>query len=128
MAEEVFQGGHLFWRSDTDEVYVIYDRQKNGAELSNGQWQTDSAWKWDGSNPDGVGLNPPSGLLEPKRGFGWLWRLYLGGENGPLGWALDKEYGFDNLGKVQVFEQGIMFKGSGPTIYLLLNNGEFFAE
>jgi serine/threonine protein kinase len=128
MAEEIFQAGHMFWRSDTDEVYVIYDRQKDGAELFEGKWQTDPTWKWDGSNPDGIGLYPPPGLYEPKRGFGWLWRTHLGAADGPLGWALDKEYGFDNTGQVQAFEQGIMFKGSSPKLYVLLNNGGFFAR
>jgi hypothetical protein len=67
-------------------------------------------------------------MVEPKRGFGWLWRTHLEGPDGPLGWALDREYGFDNTGRVQQFEQGLMFKGSGPKIYVLLNNGTFYAR
>jgi serine/threonine protein kinase len=129
IAEEVFQGGHLFWSRDTDQVYIVYDRQKDGTELTEGQWQlVPPEWKWDGSNPEGVGLTPPAGLVEPRRGFGWLWRTHLGGAEGPLGWALDREYGFDNLGQVQQFEQGLMFKGSAPRIYVLLNNGRFYIE
>ena len=129
IAEEEFQGGHMFWRSDLDQVYVVYDRQaNNGAVLAQGNWQTDPAWKWDGSYPEGIGLTPPPGLVEPKRGFGWLWRNYLNSENGPLGWALDDEYGFDNTGQAQSFEGGIMFKGSSPRIYVLLRNGQFYAR
>lgn len=129
IAEEVFQGGHMFWRNDTDEVYVIYDRDKtSGADLFVGQWTTNPLWKWDGSDPEGIGLTPPGGLVEPVRGFGWLWRKYLGRENGQLGWALDREYGFDGVAQVQLFEQGVMFKGSGPKVYLLLNNRQFFAQ
>ncbi len=130
IAEESFQGGHLFWRSDNDQVYIILDRRKSdGTELFEGVWELNPPERrWDGSNPDGIGLNPPSGLVEPKRGFGWLWRNHLGQENGPLGWALDREYGFDNVGKVQIFEQGLMFKGSGAKVYVLMNNGFFFAE
>ena len=129
IAEEEFQGGHLFWRSDLDQLYVIYDRDKGtGAVLAQGNWQTDPTWKWDGSYPDGIGLTPPPGLVEPKRGFGWAWRSFLNSENGPLGWALDKEYGFDNTGQAQNFEQGIMFKGSSPKIYVLLSNGQFYAR
>jgi hypothetical protein len=127
IAEEVFQGGHLFWRSDTDEVYIILDRQFDGAELNEGRWQpAEPGWKWDGSSPDGIGLSPPPGLVEPKRGFGWLWRNHLGGADGPLGWALDKEYGFDNLGQAQSFEAGLLFKGSSSKIYILLDNGTFY--
>jgi hypothetical protein len=129
IAEESFEGGHLFWTRDTDQVYIIYDRQKDGTELTEGQWQlVPPEWKWDGSNPDGVGLTPPPGLVEPKRGFGWLWRTHLGGPDGPLGWALDREYGFDNTGQAQQFEQGLMFKGSSDRVYVLLNNGQFNAR
>jgi serine/threonine protein kinase len=129
MAEEAFQGGHLFWRSDFDQVYIIYDREKStGRDLSTGMWQTNPVWKWDGSNPDGIGLSPPPGLVEPKRGFGWLWRTHLGREDGPLGWAFDREYGFDNVGQSQNFEEGVIFKGSGARVYVLLENGRFYTE
>lgn len=128
IAEEVFEGGHMFWRMDTDETYVIFDRTGDGAELSEGSWRTDPAWRWDGSNPEGVGLSPPPGRVEPIRGFGWVWRTFLNGAEGPLGWALDREYGFDNTGQAQLFEQGTMFKGSSPRIYVLLKSGKFFAR
>ncbi len=130
IAEELFQGGHTFWRSDTDEVYIVYDRNKaSGAELAEGEWLPAApSWKWDGSNPEGVGMSPPPGLVEPRRGFGWLWRTHLDGPAGPLGWALDREYGFENIGQVQPFEAGLIFKGSAPRIYVLLEDGRFFAE
>jgi hypothetical protein len=129
IAEEAFQGGTTFWRSDTDEVYIIYDRLKsNGNQVSTGQWDTAGNWRWDGSNPDGVGMSPPHGLVEPKRGFGWLWRTHLGGADGPLGWALDREYGFDNIGRAQNFERGLMFKGSSGRVYMLLYDGQFYAQ
>lgn len=129
IAEESFQGGHTFWVQDTEQVFIVYDRHKEtGEELFEGRWQpADPDWKWDGSNPEGIGLSPPPGLVEPQRGFGWLWRTHLGGPEGPLGWALDREYGFDNTGQAQLFEHGIMFKGSFPKIYVLLRNGRFFA-
>jgi serine/threonine-protein kinase len=129
IAEEAFQGGHTFWRSDTDQVYIVYDRTKRGGkELAEGQWQqAKPEWKWDGSEPN-EGLRPPEGLVTPQRGFGWLWRTHLGGPEGPLGWALDREYGFDNIGQAQRFEHGLMFKGSGSRIYVLLDNGRFYAQ
>lgn len=119
----------MFWRIDTDRVYIVYDRAKQGQELLEGRWRlTDPEWKWDGSNPDGVGMTPPSGLVEPKRGFGWLWRTHLGGPDGPLGWALDREYGFDNVGLSQAFEEGIIFQGSSSRAYVLLNSERFYAQ
>jgi hypothetical protein len=127
MAEQLFEGGQMFWRRDTDEVYVIYDRSSDGT-LTQGSWQRDSKWVWDRSDPDGVGKTPPAGYQEPIRGFGWVWRSFLNAEHGPLGWALDREYGFDNIGQVQRFENGLIFKDSDPAIYLLLYNGNFYRQ
>ena len=123
IAEQEFQGGHMYWRADTDDVYIIYDRQLDGTELYFGDWQLNlDEWKWDGSYPNGVGLTPPDGLYEPIRGFGWLWRHFYGGPDGKLGWALDGERGFDDVALAQPFEQGVIFRGSDPKIYLLLDN------
>jgi hypothetical protein len=117
-------------------VYIIYDREIDGGDLSSGTWDKSidtnigRYWSWSQVGepaPDGIGLSPPSGLVEPKRGFGWLWRTHLGRENGRLGWALDVAYGFDNLGQAQEFEHGVMFKGSDPKVYVLLDNGSFYA-
>lgn len=125
IAEEAFAGGHMFWRSDTDEVYIVYDENN----ITAGEWELNPVdRKWDGSDPDGLGLTAPPGFVEPKRGFGWLWRTHLGGPDSRLGWALDKEYGFDNLGQAQQFQAGRMFKASGPRLYVLLNDGQFFAR
>ena len=125
LAEEAFQRGHMFWRSDTDEVYIVYDENN----ITQGDWELNPIErKWDGSNPDGVGLNPPPGFVEPKRGFGWLWRTHLGGPDSRIGWALDREYGFNNLGQAQRFEAGLMFKGSGPRLHVLLDTGVFYAR
>jgi hypothetical protein len=132
----MFQGGHLFWRKDEDVVYIIYDRQIGGGELFQGSWERSidnrigRYWSWAAVNepdPEGIGLMPPPGLMEPVRGFGWLWRTHLGRENGPLGWALDRAYGFDNTAQAQPFDYGVMFRGSDPKIYVLLDNGQFFA-
>jgi serine/threonine protein kinase len=126
IAEEAFQGGHMFWRSDTNQVYAVHD-----GNATQGSWQTDPAWNWGAAGepgPDGIGLSPPPGLVEPKRGFGWVWRTFLGGTDSQLGWALDREYGFDNAGKSQYFEQGVMFKGSGSRIYVLVYGGQFYAQ
>lgn len=131
IAEQLYEGGHLFWRKDTNEVYAIYDRLKEGGETNSGFWETDPQWNWGAAgepDPDGIGLVPPVGRFEPKRGFGWLWRTYLGRESGVLGWALDREYGFDEKAQIQYFDQGIMFKGSSPKLYILLYDGRFFAS
>jgi hypothetical protein len=56
----------------------------------------------------GVDMSPPPRLHEPVRGFGWLWRQYLGGPSGELGWARDHEKGF--CARVQPFELGVVLK------------------
>jgi hypothetical protein len=97
----------MLWRSDNDRIYVLYF--KNGSNMATGSWEVRSD-KWDGSNPDGVGMSPPPGLYEPKRGFGWLWRTHLGGLESKLGWATEKEKGF--CANVQPFENGLVFHSS----------------
>ncbi len=105
-AWQSFEGGYMLWRSDTDEVYILYLQDNK----STGRWKkTPPEWKWDGSNPDGVGMSPPPGLYEPKRGFGWLWRTHLAGPYGLLGWALEEEKGFCAI--IQPFERGFVFRG-----------------
>ncbi|MBA3533793.1 MAG: hypothetical protein H0T73_17895, partial [Ardenticatenales bacterium] len=126
LAEETFEGGYLFWRSDTDQVFAIFDRSKSrGTALTEGRWQTSSAWRWDGSNPEGIGLIPPDGRVEPIRGFGFVWRTFLDAQDGLLGWALEPEHSSTNVGQMQQFENGFIFLGSGSAIYILANNGTF---
>ena len=64
------------------------------------------------ADPD---IEPPDGLVQPVRGFGWVWR------NGSevrerLGWATEPEKGHDS--PVQGFERGTVI-GIGDSIYLL---------
>jgi hypothetical protein len=108
-AWQPFERGYMFWRDDTDSTYVL--NQAAGGNQGVGQWRTppDGA-QWDGSNPNGVGLTPPPGLYEPIRGFGWLWREYLGREQSDVGWALDQEKGF--CATLQPFERGLIFRSS----------------
>jgi serine/threonine protein kinase len=109
-AWESFERGYMLWRSDTDNVYIL--NMQGGTNLSAGTWElrTDT---WDGSNPDGVGLSPPPGLYEPVRGFGWLWRTYLGGPGSQLGWAREEEKGF--CANFQPFDAGLIFGSSTVT-------------
>jgi serine/threonine protein kinase len=106
-AWEPFERGHMLWREDTNLVYVLHFR--NGTDTSAGDWRL-IVDEWDGSNPDGIGLSPPPGLYEPKRGFGWVWRTYLGGPSSQVGWAREEEKGF--CAKFQPFEQGLILHSS----------------
>ncbi len=106
-AWQPFERGHMLWRDDTNLVYVLHFR--NGTNISAGDWRL-IVDQWDGSNPEGIGLSPPPGLYEPKRGFGWVWRTYLGGPSSQVGWASEEEKGF--CVKVQPFEQGLILHSS----------------
>jgi tetratricopeptide (TPR) repeat protein len=128
--EETFEGGHLFWRSDTTQIYIVYDRDKTtGQELLSGEWFIGPReWGWDGSNPNGVGLEPPPNRYEPIGGLGWLWREYLGGREGRLGWATGKEYCFEGLAVAQLYQNGLLYKSSDSKTYALLYDGKFISS
>lgn len=82
-AYQPFERGRMVWRSDTREIYVLYDER--GYEVYEDTWQE--------GDPVDVPGRPPSGLLAPVRGFG---NLYA---NQPhlqerLGWATAEEVGY----------------------------------
>jgi hypothetical protein len=97
----------MLWRSDDMEVYVLY--LQGGTNTNTGTWKVYRD-DWDGSDPNGVGLSPPPGLQEPVRGFGWVWRTFLGGPNSQIGWARQEERGI--CVNVQSFERGFIFRSS----------------
>lgn len=112
-AEQLFQGGYMFWRDDTDTIYVIYN---------NGTWQS-FADTWAPGEPESdPAVVPPSGLFQPRRGFGKVWR------NNPavrstLGWALREERGFH--GAAQSFNGGTMLWSNVRGIHVLYNDGRW---
>ncbi len=58
---------------------------------------------WTSGEPETGGETPPLGLIEPKRGFGKVWRDHLD-VRGSLGWAVTDEQGA--TGSVQPFDRG----------------------
>ncbi len=77
-AFQPFERGMMFWRGDTQTIYVLYN---------DGSWQTFED-TWSEGETTGGG-NAPAGLIKPERGFGKVW-FQLGGQ-GPLGWATAAE-------------------------------------
>ncbi|MBU1879746.1 MAG: hypothetical protein KJ734_12410, partial [Chloroflexi bacterium] len=68
-AEQDFQYGYMFWRSDTNTVYVIYDT---------GAWkQVPNTWQ-QGEPEQNNDIHPPNGLYQPVRAFGKVWRDFEG--------------------------------------------------
>lgn len=105
-AVERFERGWMYWREDEVRIYVMYD---------DGHWQ-DYPDTWHEGEPETAGLIPPAGLLEPKRGFGKVWRDHLGGPAAAVGWAVEEERGINS--KVQDFAAGTMLALEGRTYVL----------
>src|SRR4051812_41767520 len=76
--------GYMIWLGDTKTVYVMYDAQ--GTSI-NGTFEkfTDS-WQ-DGMIETDAGIVAPTGLSQPSRGFGKIWRENPRVRSG-LGWGL----------------------------------------
>jgi hypothetical protein len=85
-AYEAFEHGHMVWRGDTREIYVLYDDGSSEAYEDT----------WTEGEPTYFGETPPQGLLKPVRGFGNLWATHRGVRD-RLGWATEEESGFTML-------------------------------
>jgi hypothetical protein len=74
---------------------------------------------WTSSEPETGGETPPLGLIEPKRGFGKVWRNNLD-VRGALGWAVTEEAGASS--SVQLFDRGrAVFLPQRSETYLLID-------
>ena len=80
--EERFQHGAMFWREDLQMIYVLHNA---------GTWQAYGDTYTDDQPETDPSLVPPPGLIQPKRGFGKVWREQLGGPNAAIGWATEME-------------------------------------
>jgi len=91
-AEQPFEHGRMIW---LDEVHVK-DFTFQGLILvlyDDGTYEYyEDAWTEDMPESDPA-IVPPTGLLQPIRGFGKVWRDNTGVRDG-LGWAIDTEQGF----------------------------------
>jgi hypothetical protein len=107
MAEQVFERGRMIWIQSLDVICVLYDDSSRLSEIYPDTWTT-------GEPDSDPNLVPPSGLLQPMRGFGKVWR-----ENSPvrerLGWASATERPFSSL-----YQQSwsTYYQRPGDTIFL----------
>jgi len=110
-AEETFIGGYMFWRSDLLLIYALY---------SDGTWQS-FADTWDESQMESdPTIEPPPGYLQPKRGFGKVWREQPGVRD-KLSWATTPERGLG--ASWQAYEGGLMLWSDVQGIFILYNDG-----
>ena len=114
MAEQTFERGLMVWREADRTILVLYD---------DGVWRSvPDRWQ-DGMPERSCGATAPSGLLQPKRGFGLVWCTEPGVKEG-LGWAVGEEQGRTN--EWQTFDQGqMMFLQGRSAIYALFTEGTF---
>lgn len=88
VAEQVFEGGRMFWLQPTQQIWVMIVEAEG-----RGDWQIFEDTFEDGESEFDPEIVPPEGMSQPERGFGKLWR-----ENPDLrealGWAVTPEFGF----------------------------------
>jgi hypothetical protein len=107
-AWQPFEHGDMIWMEDTDWIYAL--NHAGGTDSKQGQWATGgNGWRWDGIT-NAPQLTPPEGLVEPIRGFGFVWYYKLGGPTSQVGWGTAEEKGFCAL--VQRFDKGMLVQST----------------
>jgi hypothetical protein len=96
-AHQPFERGAMLWLSGPpSSIYVLYNT---------GQFQRFDDTYNASTDPASGGETPPSGLLEPVRGFGKVWRSNPEVRSG-LGWGVSAEAG--GTATTQLFDRGMM--------------------
>lgn len=88
MAEQLFEGGRMFWLQPTGQIWVLHVTGEG-----RGAWTIYPDTFVDGEPESDPSLTPPAGLLQPDRGFGKLWRE-VPAVRDALGWAVTPEFGY----------------------------------
>jgi len=114
MAEQSFERGLMVWSEADRTISVLYD---------DGVWSSVSDRWQDGMPELSCETAAPSGLQQPKRGFGLVWCTEPGVREG-LGWAATQEQGSTN--EWQAFDHGqmVLLQG-GSAVYTLFSDGTF---
>jgi len=123
-AAQHFERGLLLWLQASgeerpfDEVYALYD------DTALPRWQT-MVDNWESGMPEtDPEIVPPSGLFQPVRGFGKIWRERSGVRE-RLGWATDEEFQMEN-GVLQCASgkyASCYVTGPEGVVYVLYANG-----
>jgi hypothetical protein len=116
MVVERFEYGVMVWRGDSRTIYVFI----GGPNDSFGTWrQFRDTWTETEPTPRPQST-PPSGLFEPVRGFGKVWR-----ENSDIrsriGWAVEQERPAG--GAWQEFQNGFALWTTDLQIYFMTSDG-----
>ena len=90
-AYEEFEHGRMVWIGNRDHIYVFYDADI-ASEMA-GRWETFEDLFNEGDPETDPSITPPEGKIQPKRGFGLVWRTQEH-VRAALGWALNTERGY----------------------------------
>ncbi len=110
-AEQTFISGYMFWRSDLRLIYAVYN---------NGTWESFVDTWYEGDTEWDPTIIPPSGYIQPKRGFGKVWRDQAGVRD-KLSWATTEERGLN--ASWQGYDGGLMLWSDALGIFVLYNDG-----
>jgi hypothetical protein len=88
VVEQVFERGRMFWIRHNRQIWVMAD---NPAVPQGGDWFCFNDTFQEGEPETDPSLTPPGDLIQPKRGFGKLWRTQPGLRDA-LGWATTPEF------------------------------------
>lgn len=88
VAEQAFQRGKMFWLQPTGQIWVVIE-----TEPGVGVWQVYEDRFKEGDVEFDPQIVPPTGLYQPVRGFGTIWRGNPEVRDG-LGWGVETELGF----------------------------------
>ena len=89
IAEQVFEHGRMFWIRHTRQIWVMVNVPSDNS--GGGDWYCYNDTFQEGEPETDPALVPPEGLIQPRRGFGKLWRTHADLNDG-LGWALTPEF------------------------------------
>lgn len=116
-AYQLFQHGLMFWRGDTQTIYVLFYNQPNWVAFAD---------RWTEGMAPGGGPAPEAGVYLPQRGFGKIWREQPSLQQ-RLGYALAADQVSGEL-LAQPFDHGLIVSGNvggAPTIYVLYQPGTY---
>jgi hypothetical protein len=118
-AAQGFERGQMIWLSGQGRIYVLFNDGKKPA------WESFADDFKDGMPDRDGSLNPPSGLSQPIRGFGLVWRTQSKVRD-RLGWATGAEQPYESTlqsDSVSQPDTTLYVRSKDQAIYALSGNG-----
>jgi hypothetical protein len=114
---QAFEHGVMFWRESDHSIFIISNLAIRQGQATDKWWRIEDTWQTSEPESD-PGLLPPTGMRQPVRGFGKVWR-----NNGfvreAVGWAVGDETQLDS--QWLAFEGGWMMAGPNNTpVYVMV--------